>query len=187
MKIAGIDLAGSPDNKTGLCILRIDEKGKGEEKFVETKILHSNSEIIEELKKINPDVIAIDAPLTSEGENRLCDEELRKYGALPLKLKGMNALAKRGKGFAGELRKLNLNFIEIFSTATAKNLGYYDQDIMKVQKNLISFGVKGDTEKRILSKDETDAIFAALTGYLQMKGLTEEVGDDKGRIIVPKV
>jgi len=187
MKIAGIDLAGSPGNETGLCILEINKKDENEEKFAVTKILHSDTEIIENLKKIDPDITAIDAPLKFSGVNRECDEELRKYGALPVTLRGMNVLAKRGKELAGELKKLNLNYIEIFSTASAKILGLYDKDVMKVQKGLIKFGIRGDTEKRILTKDETDAIFAALTGYLHLEGLTEEVGDDEGKIVVPRV
>ena len=184
MKIAGIDLAGIPKNKTGMCILEIN---KNDEKFVATRVLYANFDIIENLKEIKPKITAIDAPLTSSGENRLCDEELRKYGALPVTLRGMNVLAMRGKEFAGELKKLQLDFIEIFSTATAKILGLYDRDLMKMQKSLIKFGVHGDTEKRILTKDEIDAIFAALTGYLYLEGLTEEAGDDKGKIVIPKV
>lgn len=184
MKIAGIDLAGSPNNATGICVLEVNEK---DEKSVTTEILYADSDIIENLNKIKPDITAIDAPLTASGENRLCDEELRKYGALPVTLRGMEVLAKRGKELAGELKKLNLNFIEIFSTASAKILGFYDKDVMKMQKGLIKFGVGGDTEKRLLTKDEVDAISAALTGYLHLKNLTGEVGDEKSKIIIPKV
>ncbi len=184
MKIIGIDLAGMPKNASGICTLVVNDK---DEKSVTTKILHENSEIIEYLTEIKPDIIAVDAPLTFTGENRHCDEELRKYGALPVTLRGMEMLSMRGTELAGDIKKLNMNFIEIFSTATAKILGFYDKDLMKKQKNLVNFGVLGDTEKRILKKDEIDAIFAAITGYLYLEGLTEDVGDEKGRVVIPKV
>ena len=34
---------------------------------------------------------------------------------------------------------------------------------------------------------ELDAVVAALTGYLYLVGGTEEIGDEGGRIVVPKV
>jgi predicted nuclease with RNAse H fold len=56
-----------------------------------------------------------------------------------------------------------------------------------VQRMLLSIGLCGDLERRILSRDEIDAIFAALTAYLYTTGSTEEAGDESGRIVIPKV
>ena len=85
-------------------------------------------EIIDELKKSGADLVAIDAPLTFEGKNRACDDELRVYGALPPTLKGMTTLADRGTKLAVELKKLNFNVIEVFPTASAKILGFHDKN-----------------------------------------------------------
>ncbi len=183
MKLIGIDLAGNPRNDTGFCVLEI----KDDKKIVRTEILHSDSEIMEKIKEVNPDLIAIDAPLTFSGINRKCDEELQKYGTLPVTLRGMEILAKRGSRLAEELRKENFKLIEIFATGTAKILGLYDSLERNMQKNLLNSGILGDTEKRLLSRDELDSIFAAITGYLYLNNSAESVGDENGRIIIPKL
>jgi predicted nuclease with RNAse H fold len=103
MKFIGIDLAGNPKNETGFCILEI----AGEKKTVSTSILRSDLDIIEKIRKTNPEIIALDAPLTYEGINRRCDEELSSYGALPVTLRGMEVLAKRGTNLALQLRSEN--------------------------------------------------------------------------------
>ncbi len=183
MKIVGIDLAGNPKNETGFCILEVN----GENKTVRTSILHSNSEIIHKLNEISPEIIAIDAPLTFSGINRHCDEKLREYGALPVTLRGMEVLARRGSELAKELRKPEFKLIEVFSTASAKILGFYDSKEVEMQKKLMNSGLLGDLQKRFLTRDELDAVFAAITGYLYLNSSTESVGDKDGTIIIPKV
>lgn len=183
MKVVGIDLAGNPKNDTGFCSMEV----KDDKKYVSTRILHSDSGIINKLKEIQPELIAIDAPLTYIGVNRKCDDDLHKYGALPVTLRGMEILAKRGTELADELKRMNFKFIEVFSTATAKILGFHNKKETVMQKNLIKSGIEGDVGRRFLTKDELDAIFAAMTACLYLNGSTEAVGDDKGNIIIPKV
>lgn len=184
MKIVGIDLAGNPKNETGFCVLEVN----GESKTVKTSILHSNPEILDKLKAISPDIIAIDAPLIFSGINRPCDEKLREYGALPVTLRGMEVLARRGSELAKELRKLDFKLIEVFSTASAKILGFYDSKDAEMQKKLMNSGLLGDLQKRFLTKDELDAVFAAITGYLYLNSSTETAGDEKnGIIVIPRV
>ena len=183
MKFIGIDLAGSPKNDTGFCILEVT----GENKSLTVTLLHSDSEILEKIKKNNPDLIAIDAPLTYEGINRECDNILREYGALPVTLRGMEVLARRGTSIAGELKKQGCKYIEVYAKATGKILGFYDATESNMQRKLLSAGLSGDLEKRMLSKDELDAIFAALTAYLHHDGKSEGVGDANGKITIPRV
>ncbi|MCK4491185.1 MAG: DUF429 domain-containing protein [Candidatus Altiarchaeales archaeon] len=183
MKIVGIDLAGNPGNDTGFCIMNVT----GDEKNVHASILHADDEIIEKVKEADPALIAIDAPLTYCGENRACDEELHKYGALPVTLRGMVVLAERGSMLAEKLRELDLEVIEVFSTATAKILGHYDKRDKVMQKKLINSGIKGDVDRRFLTRDELDAVFASITAFLHLNRLTYAVGDEKGKIITPKV
>lgn len=183
MKIVGIDLAGNPKNETGFCILEVN----GENKIVKTSILHSNLEITEKLNEISPEIIAIDAPLVFSGVNRPCDEKLREYGALPVTLRGMEVLARRGSEFAKELKRMNFRFIEVFATASAKILGFYDSKDREMQKKLMNSGLLGDLQKRFLTKDELDAVFAAITGYLYLNNSTESIGDENGMIVIPRV
>ncbi len=180
-------MAGNPKNPTGFCLLEVEN----DKKVVKTEILHSNSEIIEKLEEIRPKIIAIDAPLTYSGRNRRCDDELRVYGALPVTLRGMEVLAIRGRELAKELKTRNFNFIEIFATATGKILGFYSDNKKtakrEMQKNLLKANLSGDLERKLLTKDEIDAVFAAITGYLHLTNATRDVGDDEGRIIIPEV
>jgi len=183
MRFIGIDLAGSPKNDTGFCVLEVT----GKDKIIAVTLLHSDSEIIEKIRKTSPDLIAIDAPLTYAGINRECDSILSPYGALPVTLRGMEVLAKRGTTLAAELRKTGCKYIEVYAKASGKILGLYDEEESSVQRMLLAIGLCGDLERRILSRDEIDAIFAALTAYLYTTGSTEEAGDESGKIILPKV
>ncbi|MFZ2456580.1 MAG: DUF429 domain-containing protein [Candidatus Altiarchaeia archaeon] len=183
MRFIGIDLAGSPKNDTGFCVLEVT----GKDKILSVTLLHSDSEILEKIKKASPDLIAIDAPLTYAGVNRECDSILSSYGALPVTLRGMEVLARRGTNLAAELRKTGSKYIEVYSKASGKILGLYDVEESSVQRMLLSIGLCGDLERRILSRDEIDAVFAALTAYLHTTGATEEAGDEGGKIVIPKV
>lgn len=183
MRFVGIDLAGSPRNPTGFCVL----EARGEENYIRTKLLFEDEEIVREVIVAKPRVVAIDAPLTNPGRPRRCDEELRKYGALPLTLRGVEKLAERGKTLAEVLRGEGLEVIEVFPTATAKLLGYYSKNELEVQRMLLSAKLRGDIEKKVLRKDELDAIFAAITAYLYFQNMTESVGDEEGVIVVPRV
>ncbi len=182
VRVVGIDLAGSEKNDTGFCVL-VGENG---EKRVKTTILKSDDEIILQCRLVKPEIIAMDAPLSSakNGFMRRADEELREYGALPHNLRGMAYLVERGIELGNRL-KSEFKVIEVFNTATAKILGFHDKDGVEMQKKLAPM-VKGLTD-RIMSKDELDSVSAALAAYLHLKGRTEEVGDDQGRIAIPKV
>lgn len=181
--VVGIDLAGNPKNDTGFCVLTATENIKE----VSTEVLHSDQEIIEKTEITKPEVIAIDAPLTYFGENRKCDEMLKEYGALPVTLPGMEVLAIRGRELRKKLEIKNFNVIEIFATASAKILGLYAKTEKEMQKNLLNADIRGSTEKKFLNKDELDAIFAAITAYLYTENLVDFIGDEKGKIAIPKV
>jgi len=181
MKFMGIDLAGTPKHWTGICVLTVSDFNG--EKLAETKILSTDKEIIEEAKNTNPEIIAIDAPLSNG--NRRCDYDLKIYGALPLTLKSMEMLAERGIKISTELRKENFNVIEVFATASAKILGFYNKSKEIEQKELMK--VIKDIDKRLLKKDEIDAIFCAITAYLYYFGKTTETGDETGKVVIPHI
>jgi len=184
MKFIGIDLAGNPKNETGFCTLEIVDENK---KTVSTSILHSDFDIIEKIRKTAPALIALDAPLTYSGINRRCDEELASYGALPVTLRGMEVLAKRGTNLAAQLRSENYKCIEVYAKASSKILGFHDKSEKETQRRMLESSITGDTERRMLSKDEIDAVSCALTAYLHSVGATDEIGDESGKITIPKV
>jgi len=170
----GIDLAGLEKNKTGFCIL--------EDNVAETFILHTDDEIVENVKKVKPDVVGIDAPLIYPPKIRKCDRTLKKCGAMPPTMKSMSILSKRGFFLAKKLKGFNV--IEVFPTASAKILGVYNKDINMVVQGLLNLGLI--INNSISTKDEVDALLAALTGLLHLHELTEDVGDKEGVVICPK-
>ncbi len=183
MRVAGIDLAGSKGNESGFCILDV----VSDKKTVSTEIVYSDDEIIDLLVKNSPELVAIDAPLIYNGHNRGCDDELREYGALPVTLRGMEMLAIRGSELSERLDAENIGYIEVYCNATAKILGFFTKDDFALQKNMLSLGLDGNINNKILSRDELDSILAAMTSYLHILGQTRIVGDDNGQVVIPEV
>jgi hypothetical protein len=157
--VVGIDLAGKPENPTGFCVLR--------SRGAVTKKVFSDAQILEEVRKAKPQVVAIDAPLWLPPEGvawRLGEVLLMKRGFRPLSLllPSMRLLALRAKRLAQEIRKMGIEVIEVFAAASEKILG------LQKEKNR--------------SKDEYDALVCALTAKAYLEGRYEDLGG----IIVPK-
>lgn len=163
MKIIGLDLAGKEKNPTGFCVL-IEECGKVK---TETKVFYYDKDILDEIKKENPDLIAVDAPFTFPGEGyfREGDKLLMERGFKPLspRFPNMMELVRRARRFLKVLSGYDI--IEVFPQASAKILG------MEWNKKE--------------SKDKFDALAAAMTGMYYLKGKYEALGKEK--IIIPKL
>ena len=102
MKVIGIDLAGSEKRPTGVCLMN-------EKMEVLVKTLFLDEEIVDYVKKLRPELVAIDAPLSipkgrktiddrSGPHLRKCDEELLRMGIkfFPITLGPMRKLTKSG-------------------------------------------------------------------------------------------
>jgi hypothetical protein len=161
--VVGIDLAGNENNRSGFCILK-EEFGQ---KDIKSKTIFTNQEILQEIEQLKPDLVAIDAPLTNKKEDRKCDKEMKKYGALPLGLLGMQMLANRGYKLASLIKKMNIPVIEVFPRATEKIMGLQRDSLSK-------------------SAHQGDAILAALTGFFYLEKKAKEIGDKEGKIVIPK-
>ena len=192
--VIGIDLAGSEKRNTGICMLN---------EYLEAKcfVVHKDWEILNFIKKFEPDLIAIDAPLSlPKGRKSLdrrekihfreCDKKLFELGIkfFPITLGPMRMLTKRGIKLRKILEKNGYKVIEVYPGAT--------QDILKIARKSVSLkrlregleklGIK--IEKKELTHDELDAITAAFTGYLHLKGMTLSLGnEEEGIIVVPKI
>lgn len=178
MKIIGIDLAGLEKNDTGFCVF--------EDKNVRVTLLKTDQEILDAIDKENPGLICIDGPTTLPMQlQRKCDIELKQYGALPPLLGGMRYLTMRGSRLREKLDGYRV--IEIMTRATARILGFWDNDPVARQKALLKLGIVGDIGTKDMNKDEVDSIIAAITGYLYLEGKTQEIGDEEGVVIVPKI
>jgi len=194
MIVIGIDLAGSERRNTGICILNENLDAK-------CFVVHKDEEILDLIEKFKPDLIAIDAPLSlPKGRKSLdrrekihfreCDKKLFELGIkfFPITLGPMRMLTKRGIRLRKFLEKNGYKVIEVYPGATQDILKIARKNVSlkKLREGLEKLGIK--IEKRELTHDELDAITAAFTGYLHLKGMSLSLGNEKeGIIIVPKI
>jgi predicted nuclease with RNAse H fold len=179
----GIDLAGLSKNPTGLALL----KGNA----VKTSLIYTDSEILENITRNVPSLIAIDAPLSlpKRGEAfRKADREMIKkgYRVFPPNLPAMKKLTLRAIRLNRLIEENAYKTIEVHPTSTRKALQMPLKNWETIQEILKTLGLKGELETRPLATHEIDAITAALTATLHLKKQTELIGDEENGIIVPK-
>ena len=176
----GIDLAGNSKNPTGWATLK--------NRTVKTGEIHTDKEIIALIKKVNPLLTAIDAPLSlpKKGISRKAEKEMRKQGyhVLPPRLPAMEKLTLRAIKLGEIIQELGFQIIEVHPTSTRKALNLPAKEWRKIQTILIQIGLKGDHETRILTPHEIDAATAAITAHLHLIGKTVRIGDKTGGYIV---
>jgi len=178
----GIDLSASEEKPTGWAII--------EKRKVKATHLYTDEEIIEKTVKANPSIVAIDAPLTfpKQGILRAADRQMYKLGypVFPPLFKTMQKLTERGVKISEILRLKGLEVIEVHPASSRKALSMPTKDWRKIQAVLRHIGLRGEHERRVLSKHEVDAVTAALTGLLYLDGKTRFVGDlAEGTIVIP--
>jgi len=180
--IIGIDLAGIPKNPTGWALWK--------NKVISTCHLYENKEILEQLTKIKPDLVAIDAPLSlpKKGAMRKSDREMhrRGYPVFPPRFPAMEKLTLRARKITQQIKREESHIIEVHPKSTRKALKMSPKDWKEIQSIFLQLGLEGDLKTRVLTPHEIDAITAALTGYLHLQGKTESIGnEEEGYIVVP--
>jgi len=181
--IIGIDLAGKAENLTGCAVWK--------NKSVTTKLLHTDTQILEVICRNKPEIIAIDAPfaLPKIGSLRAADREMIKkgYRVFSPTLPAMKMLTMRAEKINKVIKEKNFKAIEVHPTSTCKALNLPVKDWKKIQTALMQIGLEGDLKVHALTSHEIDAILAALAAYLYLKSQAVALGDEKeGYIIVPK-
>jgi predicted nuclease with RNAse H fold len=157
MRTVGIDLAGKPENDTGFCILT--------DEGTETRLLHTDTDILAAVEAAKPDIVAMDAPFwLPKGNWRPCEEALMRRGFRPLSpaFQSMRMLTMRAMHLVRVIAGRGYKVIEVFPRASEQILGLSKEP----RKN----------------QDEYDALLAALTGKAYMEGKYEDVAG----IILPK-
>ncbi len=168
MIFGGLDLAAKEKNPSGVAIM------EGHRIFTST--LYADSQILNFFLEKKVNIVAIDAPLTLN-EERYADKYLKRYGAMSLKIPSIKELAIRGLRMREKLEKAGISVIEVFPTATAKILGFYQKKKMRMLPYFVDFEMEN-----VKNEHEVDAIIAAYTAYLQAKGLTVEIDG----VIIPR-
>ncbi len=184
--IMGLDLAGSEKRDTGFCFLG---------RKTDVKILHTDKEILEEIRKCKPKLVAIDAPLSlpkgrrniedRKGPHfRKCDLELRRLGIrfFPITLGPMRMLTQRGMALKKKIQRLGPEVIEVYPGATYDVFGVKRKDRKQIASWLKKHGIK----TKAWTQDEFDAVACALTGRWYLHGKAKGIGDPKeGLIVIP--
>ncbi|OYT54323.1 MAG: hypothetical protein B6U77_02865 [Candidatus Hecatellales archaeon ex4484_218] len=198
MKVAGVDLAGSPTRPTGFCILDMGL-------YAKTKLLYKDEEIVNEILAVKPTIVSIDAPLAlprgrcclkddcqcrKAGHLRECDKVLLKLKIkfFPLTLGPMRKLTLRGINLTKILSQKGFKVIESFPNSIKIILGFpgKKEGLEKLRKALIDYGIKGDINKKKITEHELDAILSALVGKLYLEGKAVEIGDpDEALMVIP--
>lgn len=201
IKIAGIDLAGSPRRPTGFCLI--------EGKNIEVTILHNDEEIIDKLIKLAPAVVAIDAPLSlppgrrqiedrGGGHFRSCDLALREKNIrfFPITLGPMRMLTARGIALKKRIQKPGCRVIEVYPGAAQEVWGLprAGSDRVGLARGLErltrkQFSLKLNSASRQwleMTADELDAISAALVGLLFLRNQVELYGRGRHIIVMPR-
>lgn len=178
--IIGIDLAGVPKNPTGWASWK--------NKMISTCHLYENGEILEQLTKIKPALVAIDAPLSPPkvGTMRKADREMyrRGYPVFPPRFPAMEQLTLRARKITQQIKRGELDIIEVHPTSTRKALKMPAKDWKEIQSIFIQLGLEGNLKTRVLTPHEIDAVTATLTGHLYIQGKTELIGDRKEGYII---
>jgi uncharacterized protein YprB with RNaseH-like and TPR domain/predicted nuclease with RNAse H fold len=197
-KIIGIDLSGKEERNTGICLLKA-------EKAI-TKILHTNQEIMNAIIAEQPDLVAIDAPLSlpegrtsiydddpckeKAGIMRYCEKVLKKRGVnvYPALIKSMQSLTKRGMELTKDIRRTGIPVIECFPGAAQDiiRIPRKKTDLACLKEGLILFGIRGEFESMSVTHDELDAVTAAVVGQFYIAGMYEAIGKEtENYLIVP--
>ncbi len=178
----GVDLAGSPRRYTGLCKMDFNL-------YCESCLSKEDHEILEFIYSSDPQVVAIDAPLSlpRHGQTlRSCDRKLVEMGIhiFPPTLFGMKILAERAMRLREQLEASGYTVIEVYPGGAQDLLGLprKGKGIHLLKEGLIKIGVKGLRCNE--SGHELDAVTCSLTGIAYLKKKYIEVGDPDDCVVI---
>jgi predicted nuclease with RNAse H fold len=191
-KVVGIDLAGVAHRPSGVCLL------EGQRAL--TTLLFADREVVNFVRRLNPDLVAIDAPLnlppgrkSMSEENgvhfRPCDIELRrrKIRFFPITLGPMRELTERGIRLKRILEESGFRVVEIYPGGAQDvwQIPRAKKSLAGLKAGLARRGVQG--LKDDITDHELDAVSGALVGRLYLQGKADVLGDfSSGAIIMPK-
>jgi predicted nuclease with RNAse H fold len=189
--IVGLDLAGVEGRPTGFCTL-VGVKS-------ETSLLYSDAEIMEKIRKVRPQIVAIDAPLSlppgrksieerTNNHLRECDIELLKRGIkfFPITLGPMRKLTNRGINLKRVLEAENYVAIEVYPGGAQDVLGIprKQKGLERLRAGLENLGIKG--LNNCMSDHELDSITCAYVGKLYLEGMAVVYGTCNEQIVMPE-
>lgn len=195
----GIDLSGSENRASGICILQ------GKEAYLSTA--KTDEEVISKTINVKPVVISIDSPLSlpkgrccpndsckcrKYGIIRECERILRKRGinVYPGLIKSMQKLTMRGIRLSHIFEEHGYQVIESYPGAAQDILRFPRKriNLKELETDLMNMGIKPFSDKDTITHDEIDALTSALVGYFYLAGMYEAIGDvEEGYLIIPDI
>ena len=197
--VVGIDLSGSKQRPTGVCVLS--------DNTAHLSIAFTDQEIIQKTISASPSLVSIDSPL-SLPRGRTCTRDscrCRRFGIIreierilkkrginvyPCLIPSMQALTRRGMALAKTLRKRRMYVIESYPGAAQDILGFPRKrvDLADLQVDLANTGIIVTSENEPVSHHEVDALTSALVGYFYLADMYEAIGNKyEGRLIIPSL
>lgn len=127
MIILGIDLAAKEYRPTGYYYKNSEEK---------YGILYKDSEILNLIKNLGPNIIIFDSPISYEYPYRIEEKYLYEHNfhPLPLSMKYMKELTYRAMNIINKIKNLNIEIYESFPRAVEKILNINKEYYMKIFK-----------------------------------------------------
>lgn len=175
VRVAGLDPSGSDKKYSGLAILDGNQ-------LIYINKLKYDTDILDIVLSYKPVVIAIDSPLSYAEKYREVDLLMKKmnYRVLPPGWLSMKKLVERSIRFKQIFEKNNIVVIETHPYSALKSSNCCDIDeLLKIH------GIKLN---RVLSRDEYDAIIAALVAKYYTENHVFRVEARDGVIyLLPKI
>lgn len=169
MPIVGLDLAGVESRPTGFCLLK--------DMTAETCLVYSDREILLKIREINPQVIAIDAPLSLPPERKTLEERTsahlresdrelfkRHIRFFPLMLGPMRKLTERGIRLRIILEADHFTVVEAYPGGAQDVLGIprTQKGLDNLKAGLEKLGIEGLSSQ--MSDRELDSVTCAYGG-----------------------
>ena len=182
--VIGIDLTADERRPSGVCVLR--------GKQARTMLLLTDEEMCALARKVRPRLVTIDAPLSlppgrktihdRNGEHyRPCDRALMERGIrfFPITLGAMRKLTERGLTLKASLEADRFSVVEVFPGGAQDVLGLprKQHDLEGLRDGLRQLGLRGIRDDA--THDELDAVTAAYTGLLLLRGEAEVLGNEE--------
>lgn len=169
VKVVGIDLSGSHRRFSGFAV--VDEF-----KLLYVTKLRSDEEIFKEVLNWNPRVVAIDSPFSHSSGYREVDRVMKKMGfrVLPPGWRGMRKLVDRCVRLKEDMVRKGIIVIETHPSSCLKSSGCLSYGNLFKKFNI-------DVAPS-LSRDELDAVIAALVALMYTRGETINIKASDGEI-----
>ncbi len=175
--VAGIDLAAYQHRPTGMAVV-----SGSEVLFIGVK--HTDDEILSVIIGYRPVAVAIDSPLSHAETYRRVDiaMKMKGYPVLPPGWRTMKPLVSRALRLKESMEARGIVVIETHPRSALKSSG-----CKSVEELLDEMGVRRGYQKR-LTRDEADALVAALVAYMYVRDASIRVSAPDGVVhLLPRL